>query len=120
MLLNKFKNIYIGCLIGITILSVITIYILKQNQLLMNIEQVTDYNHITINDSYKDNQKIKTILPQAIIQNDTDFIKDIQKTLNYVATVVDGRYTSNSHLTAYLKLNNILHENGGGFVVIWL
>jgi hypothetical protein len=34
--------------------------------------------------------------------------------MNYVATVVDGRYVSNPNLTGYQKLNNILTQNGGG------
>lgn len=112
-MLSKLKNIYYGFLIGIFILSIFTIYTLKSNQLLINIEQVQDYNSVNIVDTYNDNHKLKTILPKEIFENNANFEEDIQKTLNYVTKVIDGRYISNPNLTAYQKLNNILTQNGG-------
>jgi|SaaInlLV_10m_DNA_2_1039722.scaffolds.fasta_scaffold48312_2 hypothetical protein len=112
-MINKFKNLYYGFLIGLFSISILSIYILKQNQLLMNIEQVQDYNSVKIDDKYSDNHKLKTILPKEIYHNDKNFEDDIKKTLNYVATVIDGKYVSNLNITGYQKFNNIITQNGG-------
>ncbi len=111
---SKFKNIYYGFLMGIFALGIFTIFTLKQGRLLMNIELVQDYNSVQTHDKYDDNEKLKTLVPNEILTNDTNFIIDVNKTLNYVATVVDGKYFSNTNLTAYQKLQNILSQNGGG------
>lgn len=115
-MLSIFKNYYYGFLSATFILSIFIIFVLKQNQLLMNIEQVKDYNSVKIDDKYSDNKELKTILPSHILKNDDNFEQDIKKTLNYVATSVNGRYVSNPNLTAYQKLNNILTQNGGGYL----
>lgn len=113
-MLTKSKNIYYGFLVGLFSLSIFTIYALKSNNILMNIENINKYNTQVGIDVYGDNHKLNTILPNEILTNDIDFEKDIQKTLTYVATVIDGRYISNPNLTAYQKLNNIITKNGGG------
>jgi hypothetical protein len=121
LMLNKLKNSYYGFLVGVFVISVLMIFLLRENKLYFNIEVILNYNSKQINDNYYDNNKLKIILPKEILTNDNNFIKDINKTLNYVATVIDGRYVSNPNLTAYKKLNYILTQNeGGGFVVIWL
>jgi hypothetical protein len=118
MLISRLKYLYYGSLVAVFFVSILTIYILKQNNLLMNIETVENYSSVHVEDSYKDNQNLKSLIPQEILQNDKIFEDDIKKTMDYVAKVINGRYISNPNLTAYQKLNNILHENGGGFVVI--
>jgi len=119
-MLNKFKNIYYGALIGIFILSILIISVLKVNNIWMNIDLIADYNQIVDVGKYPDNNKLKIILPKEILSSDVSFEKDIKKTLSYVATVINGRYSSNPNLTGYQKLKSILTQNGGGFVVIWL
>ncbi len=110
---SKVKNIYYGFLIGIFLLSIFTVFILKQNKLLVNIEFVQNYNSVKTN-RFRDNEKLKLIVPKVILTNDISFEKDIKKALNYVATVIDGRYISNPNLTAYQKLNSILTQKRGG------
>jgi len=114
MSINRLKYFYYGFLVATFLVSILSVYILKQNNMLMNIIELENYNEFHVADHYSDSEKLKSILPLKILQNDKIFEDDIKKTMNYVATVIDGRYTSNPHLTAYQKLNNILHENGGG------
>ncbi len=113
-MLGRLKNIYHGFLIGVFVLSIFVVYVLKSNNIWMNIDLITDYNLILDVGKYPDNNKLKTILPKEIFSNNVNFEEDIQKALNYVSTVVDGRYISNKNLTGYQKLNNILTKKNGG------